>query len=262
MDKGKVVSIEDRIPKLKQQRRKRANKRLIFLLLLFFSLIVCVVYFQSPLSHVKAIKVSGNRIYTEEELIKITGLTKDTNMWNINQEEITSKLKKLPELKDVKIDIQLPNTINIHTEEWQRMAYIAKEAKFQPVLGNGEILEKTVSELPVNAPILVGFTKGDVIREMITGLESIPEEVLNSISEIHYSPKDTDKYHITLFMNDGFEVSASLRSFSEKMPHYPSIVSQLDPSKKGIIDLEVGSFFKAYETEGEEGLENENESEG
>jgi cell division protein FtsQ len=48
-------------------------------------------------------------------------------------------------------------------------------------------------------------------------------------------------------MNDGFEVSASIKSFSGKMAHYPSIISQLDPNKKGIIDLEVGSFFKAYE---------------
>ena len=75
---------------------------------------------------------------------------------------------------------------------------------------------------------------------------------LNSISEIHYTPKKTDHYHISLFMNDGFEVSATLRSFSEKMAHYPSIISQLDPNKKGIIDLEVGSYFKAFEPEAEE----------
>ena len=46
-------------------------------------------------------------------------------------------------------------------------------------------------------------------------------------------PKETDDYRISLFMNDGFEVSATLRSFSEKMIHYPSIISQLDPKHKG-----------------------------
>jgi cell division protein FtsQ len=63
-------------------------------------------------------------------------------------------------------------------------------------------------------------------------------------------------------MNDGFEVRATLRTFSDKMVHYPSIISQLDPNKKGIIDLEVGSFFKAYESEGAEPSENEGEGEG
>ena len=78
---------------------------------------------------------------------------------------------------------------------------------------------------------------------MMKELDKLPSEILNSISEIYYSPKKTDLYHISLFMNDGFEVSATLRSFSEKMVHYPSIISQLDPNKKGLIDLEVGSYF-------------------
>ncbi|WP_337999011.1 hypothetical protein [Bacillus methanolicus] len=58
-------------------------------------------------------------------------------------------------------------------------------------------------------------------------------------------------------MNDGFEVNATLRGFAEKMAHYPSIVSQLDPDKKGVIDLEVGSYFKAYDEEGTEDGEEE-----
>ena len=79
-------------------------------------------------------------------------------------------------------------------------------------------------------------------------MKELPPEIVNIISEVHYTPKNTDKYHITLFMNDGFEVSATILTFSEKMVHYPSIVSQLDPKVKGVIDMEVGSFFKAYET--------------
>jgi len=75
---------------------------------------------------------------------------------------------------------------------------------------------------------------------------------LNAISEIHHDPKETDKYHVFLFMNDGFEVNATIPTLSVKMAHYPSIVSQLDPEVKGIIDIEVGSFFKAYDTGGEE----------
>jgi len=109
-----------------------------------------------------------------------------------------------------------------------------------------------MDEIPVNAPILFHFSEGAVLEELVSELGKIPEEIINSISEIHHTPKKTDQFHISLFMNDGFEVSATLRSFSEKMVHYPSIISQIDPDKKGIIDLEVGSYFKAYETEAEE----------
>ena len=70
MQKGKVLSLEDRIPKIKEHRRRKANRRLILLLSLFFLLIVCVVYFQSPFSQIKRIDVLGNETITEEEVVE------------------------------------------------------------------------------------------------------------------------------------------------------------------------------------------------
>lgn len=258
MEKGNIVSIEDRIPKLKEQRRKKANRRLITLLLLFFFLIICIVYFQSPLSNVKNVVVSGNELYSRDVLINKSGITQKTNIWKIDSGEIERKIEKSPEIKEATIETKLPSTVYIKVKEYKRIAYISKEKLFLPVLENGQMLnEKQMTEIPVNAPILIGFKEGRVLNEMIEGLEELPREVLNSISEINYTPKETDEFHITLFMNDGYEVSATLRSFSDKMSHYPSIASQLDPNVKGIIDLEVGSYFKAYETEGAENLEEE-----
>lgn len=259
--KGKVVSLEDRVPKLKQQRRKKANKRLIVLLLLFFILISCVVYFQSPLSHINKISIVGNQVYTDEQVMKLSSLSKKTNVWKIDKEDIQKKIEKLTEVKSAAVKVKFPNNVTIQVEEWKRIAYIMKEGTFSPILENGEIIDEDSGIVPVNSPVLIDFSEGEAMEEMIDGLNDVPVEVINSISEIHYTPKETDKFHITLFMNDGFEVSASLRSFAEKMSHYPSIVSQLDPNVKGIIDLEVGSFFKAYESEGDE-EENENEKEG
>jgi cell division protein FtsQ len=263
MEKGKVVSIEDRIPKLKQQRRKKANRRVILLLFIFFSLIVCVVYFQSPLSHVKTVIVNGNELYRKEELLSLIGITDSTNIWKVDEESIEQKLEKLPEIKSANVKIKLPHTVIIHVKEYKRIAYIVKEESYLPVLENGEILktEKT-TELPVSAPLLIGFSEGGVLEEMIFNLQNLPEEVINSISEIHHKPKKTDAYRIILYMNDGFEVHATLRSFAEKMVHYPSIVSQLDPEKKGIIDLEVGSYFKAFDEEGAENVEDQEIDEG
>ncbi|WP_141431280.1 cell division protein FtsQ/DivIB [Bacillus sp. 03113] len=247
MEKGKIVSIEDRIPKLKQQRRRKANRRLITLLFLFFSLIVGVIYFQSPLSRVKQIVVQGNEVYPPEKIIEISKINKKTNIWKINEGNIEQRLKKLPEMKSIEIKKKWPNTVIINVTEFRKMAYVIKEKHYMPVLENGNILtEEKISAVPVNAPILFNFSEGSYTKEMINALKKLPVEIANSISEIHYAPKKTDAYHITLFMNDGYEVSATIRSFSEKMSLYPSIVSQLDPKEKGVIDLEVGSYFKAY----------------
>jgi cell division protein FtsQ len=260
LDKGKIVSIEERIPKLKQQRRKKANRRLVTLLSLFFLLIVCVVYFQSPLSHIKKIKVTGNNLYKDEHLIKSSGLSTGMNIWKLDKEQVEKKMIKLPEIETANVKWIFPNNVLITVKEYERIAVIAKDNSYIPVLENGEILEdEGSSNSPSNAPILIGFTEGEILNEMVSSMQKLPFEILNSISEVNYTPKETDRFHISLFMNDGNEVSASLRSFSKKMIHYPSIVSQLDPSQKGVIDLEVGSYFKSYKSEGVEKSEEEGE---
>ncbi|MDR6124272.1 cell division protein FtsQ [Bacillus sp. SLBN-46] len=253
MEKGKIVALEDRIPKLKEQRRRKANKRLVLLLFLFFTMIVIIAYTQSPLSHVKTIRIEGNEVYSDSEIISKSGITKTTNIWKVKKSEVSSRLQGLSEIKGTDIKIQWPNTVQIQVREHKRIAYLKQESNYYPVMENGKILkDRNEEKIPVNSPILFEFKEGAALNEMVKELENLPSEILNSISEIHYSPKKTDQYHISLFMNDGFEVSATLRSFSEKMIHYPSIISQLDPNKKGIIDLEVGSYFKAFEPEVEE----------
>jgi cell division protein FtsQ len=264
VEKGKIVSLEDRIPKLKQQRRKKANKRLIILLFFFFLLIGCIIYFQSPLSHIKNIVVKGNSLFTDNELIEMSGLTNKTNLWKVDEEGLEKKLLNVPEIRSASVKVRFPNTVTINISEHRRIAYVSSDASFAPVMENGTILKKMKSgKYPVNAPILINFNKEKVLKEMINGLKDLPGGIVNSISEIHYTPKDSDDYRVTLYMNDGFQVVATLSNFSEKMAHYPSIISQLDPKKKGIIDLEVGSYFKAFEQEGAETeVEKEVDTEG
>lgn len=263
MDKSKVVALEDRIPKLKEQRRRKANRRLILLLFLFFTMIVLIAYTQSPLSHIKNISVTGNELYSSNEIIKQSGLSSNTNIWEVRKSTLSSKLQQLPEINKTNVKLKWPNSVEIQIKEHRRIAYLKKDNGFYPVMENGHIImDKETDGIPANSPILFDFKKGKALNELVSGLEALPIEILNSISEIHYTPKKADKFHISLFMNDGFEVSATLRTFSEKMVHYPSIISQLDPNKKGIIDLEVGSYFKAFETEVEETQVENSEGEG
>ncbi len=255
-EKKNVVSIEDRIPKLKEQRRKKANRRLIFLLLLFFILIACILYFQSPLSHVQSIKITGNDAYSDENIIQKADLSSNTNIWKVENKEVEKEINQLPEIKKVEVKKQFPATILIQIEELKRIAYVSVENHFLPVLENGTVLKTNQNtNIPLNAPILFSFTEDRVLKEMIKAIEQLPEEVLNSISEVHYDPTDSDEFHIFLYMNDGNEVSATIRTFAEKMVHYPAIVSQLEPDQRGVINLEVGSYFKAFDPEGDKPVE-------
>ncbi len=247
MEKGKVVVLEDRVPKLKERRRQKANRRLIAYLSFFFLFILCVLYFESPLGAVGHVEVSGNRHLTAERIISLSGITKRTSFWKVNGQNVEEKLTRHPEIKEATVEKQLPNTIVIHVREWRRIAYVYDRQTFFPLLENGRLLKQEGTKTaPSDAPVLVGWKDGDAIAEMTGQLAELPAAVLGAMSEIHYKPTKEYEDRVIVYMNDGYEVSATIRQFADKLSHYPAIVAALDRNVKGVIHLEVGSYFVPY----------------
>ncbi|WP_230499888.1 cell division protein FtsQ/DivIB [Sutcliffiella rhizosphaerae] len=254
MDKGKVVTLEDRVPKIKQLRKQKANRRLIIYLSLFFILLALIIYSQSPLSKVAVIEVTGNNHVSKEEIINLAEITKETSIWRVNEEKKSELILEHKEIAEATVQRKFPNSVEINVKENNRVAYIYESNNYYPVMDNGKMLSvlEIGNHLPDDAPLMMNWRNGEMVEYFIGELIKLPQSIINSISEIHHTPTEIDANHITLFMNDGFEVSATIRGFSEKMIAYPSVVEQLDPSVKGVINLEVGTFFKPYESVEEE----------
>ncbi|MDQ0227079.1 cell division protein FtsQ/DivIB [Metabacillus niabensis] len=259
----KVVSLEDRIPKLQQQRKQKSNRRLIMFLSVFFLLILLVIYFQSPLSKVGSITVKGNEIVDSKKIIELSGITASTGFWNINEQQVIRTVNSILQIKDVKVEKKLPNHIILNITEHKSVAYLEKDGVYLPILDNGEVLKEFEERLPADAPVLKNWDDEEDIKEMIKELTKIPPSIFNSISEIHHTPGKTDPWLVRLYMNDGYEVIASVRTFAKKMELYPSIVSELDENSEGVIHLEVGSYFESYKPlQEEEKNESNLETEG
>ncbi|HLR69862.1 MAG TPA: FtsQ-type POTRA domain-containing protein [Pseudogracilibacillus sp.] len=247
MEKKNVVSIEDRIPKLKEARKKKANRRLLFYLSIFFLLISAIVYVQSPLSHIKVIEVSGNNYMKEKEVIKLSGLTTDTNIWVYNKKSITDSIKEHPMIEDIEIKRKLPQTVHIKVKEQNVVGYIQNDLAFQPVLENGMIVTTGDITNKGDGPLLNNFDDEQYLQRIATELSKIPDDIFNLISEVTWQPTEKNKYRIVLYMNDGYVVHATIRNFANKMAIYPSIVSQLNPEDKGIVHMGVGTYFEKLE---------------
>lgn len=245
MDDQKIVSIEDRIPKLKQRRRKKANRRLVFYLSIFFLLICIIIYLQSPLSNIKSIEVTGNIYLSDEEVIQESHLSTDTNIWAVNLQKIEQQISKHPLVQNVVVNKKLPWTIEISLTEHAKVGYFKEDNDFYPILGNGAILS-SVSQLNGDAPLLIDFKDDEYLIRMTKELNKLPKTILNLISEVHWKPVKENQNKIYLFMNDGYIVDGTIRNFAEKMQIYPSIVSQLDPDSKGIIHIGVGAYFEQF----------------
>ena len=262
MEERKVVSIEERIPKLKQSRRKKANRRLIFYLTILFLLIGTVIYLQSSLSHVRHIIINGDQHVSAKEIQDLSGVTTDTNYWQVNPSEVQDQVASHTEISSVNVSRQFPSTVEIEVNEAERIGYVMENGQFKPILEDGTQLEATSSLPADDAPILVEFTKATYLKEMSKELKQLPDSVSSLISEVHWVPEEGNPYQIQLYMNDGYQVQASIRNFSNKMPAYPSIVSQLEPGAEGIIHIDVGAYFEEFkEAEKEPEVEEESSDE-
>lgn len=246
-DKEKVITLEDRIPKLKQQRRHKANRRLILYISIFFLLILVFVYFQSPLSKVGTVSVSGNHFVGKDQVIKAGGITGDSGFWDARSATIAQKIEKVDEIQSADVHKHFPNRITVNVEEYKRVAYLQADGHYYPILENGARLSALGSrKIPVNAPVLVNWKEKKTLSKMAAQIQKLPRPLNERISEISFTPTDNFPEGVTVYMNDGFEVRALIDDFASDMKKYPQIVSELDPETKGVIHMRVSTYFSEY----------------
>lgn len=251
-EKEKVITLEDRIPKLKEQRRQKANRRMVLYISIFFLLVLVVVYLFSPLSHVRKITVSGSRFVSKQTIVNASGLSKQTSFWDVHPEAVQKRItKKVREVEKATVRKHFPNTVSIKVTEYGRVAYLRKNHHYYPILQNGERLPAlNQKDIPVDAPILVNWPKGKHLSHMADQLTKLPKPIIGQISEIYFTPTSDFPGGITLYMNDGNEVKALIDNFSSQMKKYPMVVSKLNSKTKGIIHMRVGIYFSKYGNKG------------
>ncbi|MCC3357561.1 cell division protein FtsQ/DivIB [Bacillus sp. REN16] len=255
MAKQKVVTIEDRIPKLKQRRKQKANRRLIMYITFFFFLLSGILYFQSPFSKIGDITITGNQNISSEQIISLSKLEVGTSFWKVDKDIVMQNIKKHPEIKEVKIEKILPNHIQLNVSELIRVGYISGQNSYYPILENGKIIDKPQEfgskSIPVDAPILVDW-EDEALTLLAKELKKVQPSISKLISEIHHTPTEYDPLQMTLFMTDGYEVKATVRNFAKNITAYPTIISELDPALNGYIELDVVPTFIPYEYENED----------
>ncbi|SFP04650.1 cell division protein FtsQ/DivIB [Salibacterium halotolerans] len=262
MTDKKVIPAEEKIPALKEKRKKRTNRRLVTYLSVFFLLILLVVYFQSPLSHIRHIKVEGN-IHTAQDNIKDRiDLQTGDGLWTADLTQAEQAVQSYQEIENVSVTRSFPSTVTIHVQEYRRMAYVENGGSFVPVLQNGEVLsEKTYNELPSDAPILRNFEDRDKLAAFSEEMSQLGEGVMNRISEVMYAPSDDDANRLRLYMNDGIEVESTIENFASHMADYPSVARQINPDADGVLHMKINSYFKADQPDTAEGGEERSEEE-
>lgn len=246
--KDRVAQNEDRIPKLNEEEPvviKNKNKKLVYMILAFFGVIIFIVYFEFSFGRISTITVEGNNLLTDREIVLLSELSRDESFFELSERTIEENILSNPEVKKVEVTKKFPNKVYIQVTEYNIVGYLVNEGKYRAITEDGRIIEKSIPVgEPVDKPLLYNFTQGDELQELIGQLDSLAPSIMNSISEIYYTPTDTNPLLLNVYMNEGFKIIVSIQDFANDLLIYPSIVE--DQENPGVIDLEVGVSFTPY----------------
>lgn len=245
----KVIDIEERIPTLKKRRKKRTNRKFIVLILLFFIVLAVLLYFQSPYSNINKITVNGAKLVDNEYYVEKSTLALGKSMWGFKVEDVEKILLKDKWVKEAQVNRNWLRGVTIDMKEWKKVAYLAGDGTYYPLLENGERFEQKGNDTPIDAPVFIGITGEKTIKKLVEQLAQLKPEVLALISQVNTNSNEANPNAVKLYMNDGYEVRAVIQTLAEKLNYYPSIVAQIANLEKGVIDLEVGSYYRPFNEE-------------
>lgn len=242
----KVIDIEERIPSLREKRRRKTNKKFLFMLTVFVVALLAILYFQSPLSKLETIKVSGSVLHEQSFYVEQSGLTIDNSLWSFSTGDIEKSMEKIPGVQKVSVSRSWFRNIEIVITEWNTVAFLEDGGQYSLLLESGETFPAGMVLPEVEAPVLNNFKNPETRNRITAQLLKMDDTVYHLISEIIVVEDEKDSDSITVYMDDGFEVRAFISTFAKKMAYYPDVTAQLNSYEKGVIDMEVGTFFTPF----------------
>lgn len=219
--------------KKKKKRKLKLKSVFIFVLIIFFIVgIICLL----SLLKVKTFFVYNNNYLSDDEVLKELKLNKDSSFLFTNTFTEKAIVRKSKLIKDLKIDKTLSLEVKVHIDEYKILFY--NDTTKKTVLENGNEIDYVYD----NAPVLINKIEDkEIYKKFIKKFTKVDNKVIDSISEIIYSPNGIDKERFLLSMNDGNYVYVTISKLT-KINEYQKIIGSVE-NRKGILYLDYGNYF-------------------
>ena len=108
---------------IKKARKKRLIKRII-VSLIFLGIISCIVVFKTDIFIINSVEYKGDIVVTGDYVKNKSKSLYGENIFSFDKDEIISKLKKNPYVKDVVINRKLPKKLILNITEAKGLFFI------------------------------------------------------------------------------------------------------------------------------------------
>lgn len=200
----------------KQRKREKKIKKVKFVLklIVFLGAIIgsSIFAMTSPIFNVKEINVLNNKIVSSEEIISLSELKTDQNIFKFSKISVKNKIKQNAYVEDVKIHRKIPATIQIDIIERDPKYSVDYMGKYAYINTQGYVLE--ISDDNRGLAVIQGITTEEEMvqpgnrlnNDDLVALENIIK-IMNIIKENNLVDKVTsidisDKNDYSLYMQE------------------------------------------------------------
>lgn len=223
----------------KNKKKKKLNIIKLLVFILIFYIIIYSIYSLFNMK-IRNIVIKGNTYLKDYEIIEQANIKDYPPMLTLNQNKTINKLKELDLISDATIKKSLDFTLTIEVVEKK----IILEYDNNYYLNDGSKIKGNY----LGTPTLVNYVPEGTLKKFLNEMRKLDYDIINSISEIEYSPTKNSEGNITdedifIFkMNDGMIVYISTDKL-DIMNKYQKIYASLG-DKKGILHLDKGNYLE------------------
>mgnify|MGYP000885318901 FL=1 len=201
------------------------------------------VYLLTPLSTIKNIEVKGNSNTQADDIKQASGIQDSdyTLALLLDKEKYAERIKSNHWIESAKINYQFPTNFTIEVKEFDIVGYYVSGEEHYPILSSGTVESTPVDRLNLPETYLtVTFNDEQQVKELVTGLSTISEDIKSQIQKIELAPSKATADLLKITMLDTDEVLVPLSELSKKLPYYSKIKPQL--SEPSVVDMEAGVY--------------------
>jgi len=201
------------------------------------------VYLLTPLSTIKNIEVKGNSNTQADDIKQASGIQDSdyTLALLLDKETYAERIKSNHWIESAKIDYKFPTNFTIEVKEFEIVGYYVTGEDHYPILSSGTVESTPVDRLNLPETYLtVTFNDEQQVKELITGLSTISEDIKSQIQKIELTPSKATADLLKITMLDTDEILIPLSELSKKLPYYSKIKPQL--AEPSFIDMEAGIY--------------------
>lgn len=201
------------------------------------------VYLLTPLSTIKNIEVKGNSNTQADDIKQASGIQDSdyTLALLLDKETYAERIKSNHWIESAKINYQFPTNFTIEVKEFDIVGYYVSGEEYYPILSSGAVESTPVNRLNLPETYLtVTFNDEQQVKDLISGLSSISEDIKSKIQKIELAPSKATADLLKITMLDTDEILVPLSELSKKLPYYSKIKPQL--TEPSVVDMEAGVY--------------------